>query len=96
MFVFINWSAISVQCASFCLSWHTFTLNVCLILHLLPYLQVCNFVFQRHPSLGPVDGLSSSLPDGVATGSGSDGNYSMDHLLPILKRYSILFSIRLF
>jgi hypothetical protein len=71
--------------------------------------QVCNFIYQRHPSLGEIDGMKTSAT--VASGgvAGAEGggsnvdaisaairsggavegerNYTMEHVIPILKRY---------
>ena len=43
--------------------------------------QVCNFIYERHPTLGVIDGV------GEATGKNAlSGEYTMDQVLPILRR----------
>lgn len=53
--------------------------------------QVCGYVFPRHPSLGEVDGMKSvggsAVPNVDANGQSA---YTMEHMLPILKRYVLL------
>ena len=53
--------------------------------------QVCGYVFPRHPSLGEVDGMKSVGGSAVPS-VGADGQsaYTMEHMLPILKRYGLL------
>lgn len=51
--------------------------------------QVCGFVFQRHPSLGNIDGMPSTGGGSSIPAPGPDGQpaFTMDHMLPILRRY---------
>lgn len=49
--------------------------------------QVCGFIYQRHPTLGDIDGMKS-VSGGALPAVGPDGRgaYTMDHIIPILRR----------
>ena len=55
--------------------------------------QICGFIFQRHPTLGDIDGMKN-IAGSAAPSLGVDGlpQYTMDHILPILRRYVIFYS----
>lgn len=62
--------------------------------------HICSFVFQRHPTLGEIDGMkacknenSNAINDIISKTDKDEGNemlsqqYTMEHVLPILRRW---------